>query len=151
MPLINGTSKKSFSSNIGELMNSGHPQKQSVAIAYAKKRESERRRKMWAGGRVDPDEYESDELEYELPHVDGAEHMNTEDDDFQGHSMAHYAEGGMVEHGRENDEHPYGEEYDHYDENLPRSHIDSMDDDLETERGRRKNLAQAIMHMRRFK
>ena len=34
MPLAPGKSKKVISKNIGELMNSGRPQKQAVAIAY---------------------------------------------------------------------------------------------------------------------
>jgi hypothetical protein len=34
VPLKSGSSKKVISSNIGELMNSGRPQKQAVAIAY---------------------------------------------------------------------------------------------------------------------
>lgn len=36
MPLKSGKSQKVMSSNIKELMDSGRPQKQSVAIAYEK-------------------------------------------------------------------------------------------------------------------
>jgi hypothetical protein len=41
MPLIIGKSPKSFSHNIQAEMKAGKPQKQAVAIAYAKKREAE--------------------------------------------------------------------------------------------------------------
>lgn len=53
MPLITGKSPKAMSQNIRTEMAAGKPQKQAVAIAYAKKREAERRRKMWLGGVVD--------------------------------------------------------------------------------------------------
>ena len=36
MPLKSGSSNKTKSSNIKELVNSGYPQKQAVAIAYSK-------------------------------------------------------------------------------------------------------------------
>lgn len=52
MPLKKGTSKKTFSSNVSELMHSGRPQKQSVAIAFAEKTKSDLRKKLWGGGPV---------------------------------------------------------------------------------------------------
>lgn len=50
MPLKKGTSKETFSSNVSELMDSGYPQKQSVAIAYSQKRKAEKTKKKWRGG-----------------------------------------------------------------------------------------------------
>lgn len=47
MPLFGGKSKKSFSHNVESEMDSGKPQKQAVAIAYAKRKE-----KMASGGTV---------------------------------------------------------------------------------------------------
>jgi len=38
MPLKKGSSKKTISSNIGELRRSGYPAKQAAAIAYDKAR-----------------------------------------------------------------------------------------------------------------
>lgn len=40
MPLKKGKSKKVFSKNVETLMNENYPQKQALAIAYSKKRES---------------------------------------------------------------------------------------------------------------
>jgi len=40
MPLQPGKSKQAFSSNVAELMNSGRPQKQALAIAYSEQRKS---------------------------------------------------------------------------------------------------------------
>jgi len=45
MPLKKGSSKKTFSSNVREMMHSGHPQKQAVAAAYAMKRKSHHKKK----------------------------------------------------------------------------------------------------------
>jgi len=44
MPLKKSASKKAFSSNIKTEMASGKPQKQSVAIAYAMKREASKKK-----------------------------------------------------------------------------------------------------------
>lgn len=41
MPLKSGKSEKAFKSNIRELVNSGKPTKQAVAIAYKEKRASD--------------------------------------------------------------------------------------------------------------
>lgn len=40
MPLKKGKSKAVFSANVRELMHSGYPQKQALAIAYSQKRRS---------------------------------------------------------------------------------------------------------------
>lgn len=45
MPLKKGSSKKTVSTNIKELMKSGRPQKQAVAIALSEARRSKRRKK----------------------------------------------------------------------------------------------------------
>jgi hypothetical protein len=45
MPLIKSKSKKAFGKNVSAEMHAGKPQKQAVAIAYAIKREAERRKK----------------------------------------------------------------------------------------------------------
>lgn len=42
MPLKKGTSAKTVSQNISELVTSGRPQKQAIAIALAKQREGKR-------------------------------------------------------------------------------------------------------------
>jgi hypothetical protein len=55
MPLHKGKSEKVFKENVKEMMNSGHPQKQSLAAAYAVKRRAARH-KMADGGPIqDPD------------------------------------------------------------------------------------------------
>ena len=44
MPLKKGTSPKTFSSNVRAEVKAGKPVKQAVAIAYSKKRESQRKK-----------------------------------------------------------------------------------------------------------
>ena len=43
MPLASGTSKKIQESNIRELIKSGYPQKQAVAISYSKMGEKKKK------------------------------------------------------------------------------------------------------------
>ncbi len=45
MPLKTGTSQKTFGQNVNAEMKAGKPQKQAVAIAYAKKREAQKKKK----------------------------------------------------------------------------------------------------------
>ena len=49
MPLKKGTSQKTISSNIREMIASGHPQKQAVAAALNNARRSARKRKKKTG------------------------------------------------------------------------------------------------------
>jgi hypothetical protein len=44
MPLKKGTSKKTFSSNVREMMHSGYPQKQALAAAYSQKRRTKKKK-----------------------------------------------------------------------------------------------------------
>lgn len=45
MPLKEGSSKKTLSENIAELINAGHDRDQAVAIAYRNARESRKKKK----------------------------------------------------------------------------------------------------------
>jgi len=44
MPLKTGTGKRTLSENIEELINSGRPQKQAVAIAYSVQRKGKKKK-----------------------------------------------------------------------------------------------------------
>lgn len=45
MPLKTSTSQKAFSYNVSTEVKAGRPQKQAVAIAFAKKREAQRKKR----------------------------------------------------------------------------------------------------------
>lgn len=77
MPLIQGKSKQAFSHNIGAEMNSGKPQKQALAIAYAVKRRNKAH-----GGMIDPNES-----------MEAHDNMDMEDVDEKDDELAH---GGMA-------------------------------------------------------
>lgn len=49
MPLKKGSSKGTISQNIGELISSGRPQKQAVAISYS---EARRSKSKWTPGQA---------------------------------------------------------------------------------------------------
>ena len=53
MPLIKGTSQKSFEKNLKTEMEHGHSQKQSLAIAYSMKRKAEAAKHKAMGGEMD--------------------------------------------------------------------------------------------------
>ena len=52
MPLMSGKSQKAISANISELVHSGRPQRQAIAIAMSKAGKSRKKRK---GGSYDHD------------------------------------------------------------------------------------------------
>lgn len=58
MPLMSGKSKKSFSHNVAAEIHAGKPQKQAVAIAYSKKRESMKH--MAEGGMMEQHDEDAD-------------------------------------------------------------------------------------------
>jgi hypothetical protein len=53
MPLKSGSSEKTISKNIGELINSGYPEKQAAAIAYSKARDSDTNREIDLNGWIE--------------------------------------------------------------------------------------------------
>ena len=52
MPLAKGKSKKAFSENVKTEMFAGKPQKQAVAIAYGKRSEKGKKRRMSSDGSI---------------------------------------------------------------------------------------------------
>jgi hypothetical protein len=79
MPLIEGKSKASFGKNVSELVKAGHPVNQAVAVAYKEKRLAERKRKMWAGGQVEPSSVSNFDLDEDYREHD--DDCDSEDDD----------------------------------------------------------------------
>lgn len=76
MPLMQGKSKQAFSHNVGAEMDSGKPQKQALAIAYAIKRNKKAK-----GGEVgDMDQTKMDPMD----DINSADIQQTEDLDLQG-------------------------------------------------------------------
>lgn len=94
MPLITGKSKQAFQKNIKSEVGAGKPLNQALAIAYSKKREAEHRRKMWAGGEVEPMHAEGGMVDGmpEEPAVATAH----QDDPEKGVEPEKYAAGGEV-------------------------------------------------------
>lgn len=99
MPLIKGTSDKSFSKNVSTEMNAGKPQKQSLAIAYSMKKKAEKE-KMAMGGMM---EGEYDPTESPMPKHNSAAMMeddrdlNQHGEDETGPMSVYCADGGEVE------------------------------------------------------
>ena len=60
MPLIKGKSQKAFKKNVETEMESGKPQKQSLAIAYDIQRHAKKRKKMAEGGEAESDQPQSE-------------------------------------------------------------------------------------------
>lgn len=116
MPLKMGSSPKSMSYNIKTEMAAGKPQKQAVAIAYAKAREAKRMAKKWRGGEIsDEDEDFSDVHTYGHNVSSGEPHTDEYDDEI--HPMEYmYAGGEIDDEGYEDtpdvgeEEMPYGSE-----------------------------------------
>lgn len=125
MPLKMGTSDKTFGYNMKTEMGGGKPQRQSLAIAFAKKREAEKRKKMWRGGMMaDPKKYWDDDQQEENYRDDsGEDHLNDEGEDF---TLKGFADGGEVEESGDQDE-------------------EEEDDD------KKKNFAKAIMSSMRYR
>lgn len=111
MPLINSKSKKAFSHNVKAEMDAGKPQDQSVAIAYATKRNA-MKKKMYDGGRVTTTkitkprmvpssvikESQDHDVMYEEPKESEEEHKATMEQKFQdAKEKPAYEEGGFVQ------------------------------------------------------
>lgn len=94
MPLRTGSSQKAFSHNVGSEMDAGKPQDQALAIAFSKRREAMRRKKMWMGGSVAPDTQDDDLMVMDHYNTSGEPH--TEDDDMVDHPMEFMDDGGEV-------------------------------------------------------
>lgn len=100
MPLKTSTSKEAFSQNIGTEMRAGKPHDQAVAIAYAKKREAMRRKKLWRGGYAAGGEVAADLQDDDLhvmQHLNTSGEPHTEDLDEVTHPMEYMADGGEVD------------------------------------------------------
>lgn len=125
MPLKMGVSPETVSSNVKELMKTGRPQKQAVAIALAHKRKSAKKMAMGGmyaeGGMVDPDDdmdsgtNNSEQALRSLSEIQEQGDMNPSDitnpeyqkdkdslakalfDKAQKSEMLSFAEGGLVE------------------------------------------------------
>lgn len=114
MPLMHGKSRKAFSHNVETEMEHGHPQKQSVAIAYAMQRKGKKKAHggyMADGGFIEEEEEKSGyrPLPHEQPEMN--ERAEEEDDDMIGQIMREkrkmYSEGGRVanqEHGQDDED-----------------------------------------------
>ena len=105
MPLKTGTSKKAFGENVRTEMGAGKPQKQALAIAYAKQREAMKRKKMWEGGDVSDDGDhdgmasmygDSWDEHHELKHHNSSGEPHTNDKLEEEHPMEYMFEGGEV-------------------------------------------------------
>lgn len=107
MPIQKGHSKEVIASNIKELMDAGHPQKQAIAISLASARKS----KMSVGGEVD-------DMNSEIEPSPGMSHEDEEpemDMDLvkalrAQHEMESYSSGGEVEDDDEDPEVPAEED-----------------------------------------
>ncbi len=105
MPLKTGTSRDTFEHNVKAEVGADRPIKQALAIAYAKKREAQRRRKMWLGGEVAPDMQDDDLSVMDHYNTSGEPHTEGLDDEI--HPMEYMADGGEVDDDYEGIEKEY--------------------------------------------